>query len=148
VALLLVLGVKTSCSIVRPDRRVAVDHVSGKPKLDQTVQAARQLGDKGTGIGGSERAMSAIPVSGSWDRSRGMDHPIRPGIRPGSAPPSRGNAHPDAAEILDHTQAQHDRDRPQLARRSTERLVGGDKAAEALRNRAPIPWATVSSAMS
>ena len=64
----------------------------------------------------------------------GLGHLVRPGAGEVSLGPADGDAHADAAQVLDQRQPQHDGDGPQLAQpEGGDRLVGRHEAAETFR---------------
>ncbi|KFB71348.1 MAG: hypothetical protein AW09_003511 [Candidatus Accumulibacter phosphatis] len=105
-----------------------------------SLQAARQLGDKGT----DHRRTRARHVGDHQDQTfrillGNFGHPVCPGIGQISFVPTRRDAHPDTPEILDQRQPQHDRDGPQLAKlEGGDGLVGGDEATQAFGIHTPV----------
>ena len=118
----------TSCSMVRPvsASRCSIQ-VSGSASAGAlALQAARELGD--------ERRWSAAGPSAPCRRSRGSGSSGRSrrssiiwsaqqSARSRSTRPAAMRA-ADAAQVLDQRQAQHDRDRPQLAQLQRRRPSG------------------------
>jgi 3',5'-cyclic AMP phosphodiesterase CpdA len=100
-----------------------------------SLQAACELGDEGA----DHRRIRARHVGHHQDQALGillggLRHPVRPDIGQVALGPAGADPHRDAAQVLDHGQPQHDRNRPQLANAQRgDGLVGGHEAAEALR---------------
>jgi hypothetical protein len=95
------------------ERRCSIQ-VSGKASAGpRPCRRRASSATKAPTIGGFERAMSAITrirLLGSL--LGGLRHPVGPGIGQVSLVPGGGDAHADAAQILDQGQPQHDRNRP------------------------------------
>ena len=104
------------------------------------LQAAHQLGHEGAG----HRGLGAHHVGHHQDQALrvfldGGGHPVGPGAGQHALGPTRGDQHPDPAEILDQGEPQHDRDGPQLAQlERRDGLVGGHEAAKALGIHPPV----------
>ncbi len=100
-----------------------------------SLQAACELGDEGA----DHRRIRARHVGHHQDQALGillggLRHPVRPDIGQLALGPAGADPHRDAAQVLDHGQPQHDRNRPQLANAQRgDGLVGRHEAAEALR---------------
>ncbi len=100
-----------------------------------TLQTARELRDERA----DHRRIRARHVRDHQDQALrillgGLRHLVRPGAGQVSLGPAGGDAHADAAQILDQCQPQHDGDRPQLTQpEGGDRLVGRHEAAETFR---------------
>ena len=126
----------TNCSIVRCDSasRCSI-HVNARAKAALCPCKRR-----------ANSATNALPIGGVRSRHVGDDedeafrillgdlhHLVGPAIGQIALGPAGGNAHSDAAKILDQGEPQHDRDGPKLAKlQHGNRLVGGDEAAQAI----------------
>ena len=99
------------------------------------LQAARQLRDERA----DHRRIRARHVRDHQNQALrillgGFAHLVRPGAGQVSLGTAGGDAHADAAQVLDQRQAQHDGDRPQLAQpEGSDRLVGRHEAAQTFR---------------
>ena len=132
----------TSCSIVWP---------SSASRCSTQVKASASAGlwpcrprtnsdTNGADIGGFERAMSAITrirLLGSWSTVVIIWRAQSSRQVPVDA--ARRDTQRHAAQVLDQRQAQHDRDRPELAEvQGRDALVRGQEAAQALEVDAPV----------
>ena len=109
---------RTNCAMLSPDSASCCSiQVSGKARAWPRPCRRRASSDtNGVVIGGCDRAMSAITRIKFFRVLAGhLRQLIRPGDGQIQVGPAGGNAHRDAAQILDQRQAQHDRDGPQLA---------------------------------
>ena len=105
------------------------------PAPDSGPAGARTNSDtNGCGIGGFERAMSAITrirLLGSV--STAVDHLVGPAVGQIAVDAARRDAQRHPAQVLDQRKAQHDRDRPELAElQRRDALVRGQEATEAI----------------
>ncbi len=96
------------------------------------VQPARQLGDEGR----RHRRVGPRHVGDDQDQPLRVllghvEHAVGPAVGELALADRRGDAHGDAAQVLDQRQPQHDRDRPQLAElEHLDGLVRRDEAGQ------------------
>ena len=126
----------TICWMVQPvsERRCSIQ-VSGRVRdgpwpcrrrVSSATNAAihRRVGARH--VGDDHDQVFRIPLGG-------LDQLVGPGVGAVAADAVSGDARRDAAQVFDQREAQHDRQRPQLAEgQRGDGLVGGDKAGEAL----------------
>ena len=117
----------------------------GQPLLDPrqgqrqggalSLQAARELGHERA----HHRRIRARHVGDDQDQALGVvhgrvQHLLGPLLRPVPVGCAGRDPHADTAQVLDQSEAQHDRNRPQLAEREgCHRLVGRDEPGQAVR---------------
>jgi hypothetical protein len=99
-----------------------------------SLQAPRELGDERA----HHRRVRTRHVGDHQDQVAGIvlgggDHLVGPCAGAAAVDRAGGDPHRDPPQVLDEGEAQHDRDRPQLAHlERRDRLVGGDEARETL----------------
>ena len=105
-----------------------------------TLQPPRQLRDERTRRGRlGSRHVREYEDQASRIFFRDLGQPVCPVIRDVAVALVGGDADGDAPQVLDQRQAEHDRDRPQLAQRErSDGLVGGHEAAESRHVHAPV----------
>ena len=95
-------------------------------------QPARQLSDKSAG----HRRIRVRHVGNHQNQAfciifRRLGHQVGPPAGHAALNPARSNQYRNPAQVLDHRQPQHDRNRPQFANfQGRDGLIGGNKAAE------------------
>ena len=128
--------------MLRPDSaRCCSTQVSGSASAGPRPCRRRdEFGDEGAG----HRRLRARHVGDHQNQVLriilgGCRHPVRPIPGQIALVPAGGDARPDPPQILDHRQAQHDRDRPQLAQPEIgDGLIGRHEAIERFRIDPPV----------